>query len=96
MLNLLEQGVHLQKAIPTVLIGQCGSVVLDGVLAILSFSLLFYLAETSNGDGFKKALIFAGILLGGITGYYFGTPKRHIHKPSDDDESWSGHPKPLP
>lgn len=61
--------------------------VLGGVLAILSFSLLFYLARTSNGEGFNKALIFAGTLLGSITGYYFGTPKRHIHKPSDDDES---------
>jgi hypothetical protein len=61
--------------------------VLGGVLAGLSFALLFYLSHTGNGEGFNKALVFTGTLLGSITGYYFGAPKRARNKQSDDEES---------
>ena len=44
-------------------------------LAALTFVLLF-VTYNGNGEAFNKSLIFAGTLLGSITGYYFGGQKR--------------------
>ena len=49
---------------------------LGALLAVFSFALLFTLAFLKDTEGFSKAVVFVGTLLGSITGYYFGGQKR--------------------
>lgn len=64
---------------------------LGGMLAILSFILLF-LTFRANNEAFSKSLVFVGTLLGSITGYYFGGQKKvsvdgpDEHRPEAHDQ----------
>src|ERR1700738_4999906 len=67
---------------------------LGAALAGCSFALLFTLAFMKDSEGFAKALVFAGTLLGSITGYYFGGQRR-IPSSSTDGHASEGPAEPA-